>query len=489
MPFIHTLSNRSDVLEAVSCDPINLQSASDAFKDDYEIVLAAVTSNTDPSKSKYAADAIKAASPRLRANRTIAKECILNDKYQECIAYIDPSLLSDRDFILSVIGTRPYVFQHSTVLITRDFVCDCIMENENIMEYLPDEYTSDRQFALDVIAMGGHVIGYISDQLKDDREVVLAQFRVKYGGCNLEHASPRLQRDREIVMEAVGTWPMLLEHIRLYMDYTPEERERLLSDVEIVTTVVAELGRSIRYASDACRTNRIVVMTALTSKKPTDLRDIPSCLSSDPCIRLCVSANTQSTVDALLTVLETDMDTCDVSRPDQFMYEHMIGRPFTADTVLSLFGFLKDGVAHSMECFTPTLSTERLDALATLVNECPSEQVAWNVEHKLESALIYNDGVLTDAILEEIFAHYETPSPNKWCSHGVCDNVADRLQRLGQIADALPYIDRAVRRNKRNMAFRKQCIARVDALAAKVHHPTSTYASIVHKRSYTEAFA
>ena len=74
-------------------------------------------------------------------------------------------------------------------------------------------------------------------------------------------------------------------------------------------------------------------------------------------------------------------------------------------------------------------------------------------------------------------------------AHGVCDRVADRLQRLGQIADTLPYIDRVVRRNKRNIAFRNQCIARVDALAAKVHHPTGTYASIVHKRSFTEAFA
>lgn len=475
-------SDRASVLKAVRKFPGILGWACDAFKDDYEVVMAALN-------TKYATDAFRHASPRLRSDRTIAATCARNDKYDQWILFVDPSLLSDREFILEVIKNRPFVFAHSTVPWTRDFLVDCVVANCEVMEYLPDEYTSDRQFALDVIAKEGHVFYYLSDQLKDDREVVLAQFRIEYGGGNLKHASPRLQRDREMVLEAVRTCPGFLENICLYMEYTPEERERLLSDVEIVTTAVAEDGDSIQYASDACRTNRIVVMTALTSKSPTNLRYVPSCLLSDPCIRLCVSANKQSTVDALLTVLETDVDTCDVHEMHQMMYKHMIGRPFTADTVLSLFEFNRDGETQSMECFTPTLSTERLDALATLVNECPSEYVDMNLGSGLERRLFENDGVLTDAVLEDMFTHYQTPTPNKWMAHGVCDNVADRLQRLGQIADALPYIDRVVRRNKRNTSLRNQCIARVDALAAKVHHPTGAYASIVHKRSFTEAFA
>ena len=476
-------SDRASVLKEVRESPSILGWACDAFKDDYEVVMAALD-------TKHAAEAFKHASPRLRADRTIAEECVKNDKYMECISFVDPSLLSDREFILEVLGMRPYVFAHSTVPWTRDFLVDCVVANCEVMEDLPDEYTSDRQFALDVIAKEGHVFYYLSDQLKDDREVVLAQFHIEYGGGNLKHASPRLQRDREMVLEAVRTDPTQLEDICLYMEYTPEERERLLSDVEIVTTAVAEYGGSLRYASNACRTNRIVVMTALTSKKPTDLKYVPSCLSSDPCIRLCVSANKQSTVDALLTVLETEMETThDIPFTAAFMYKHMIGRPFTADTVLSLFEFERDGVTHSMECFTSTLSTERLDALATLVNECPSEYVHQQIGSGLLRRLFENDGVLTDAVLENSFTHYQTPTPNKWLAHGVFDNVADRLQRPGQIADALPYIDRAMRRNNGNIAFRNQCIARVDALAAKVHHPTGTYASIAHKRSYTEAFA
>lgn len=528
-------SDRESVLKAVRESPSLVGWACDAFKDDYEVVMTGVC-------TEFNADAFIYASPRLRADRRIATECIVRDKTMQCIRFVHPSLLSDRDFILEVLPVQPYVFHYATVPCTHDFFVDCAVANCKVVEYLPDEYTSDRELAMDVIAKGGHILEYLSDhlkddrgvvvaqfrveygyqhledasprlqrdrdvvleaianggyvlaslsdQLKDDREVVLAQFRIEYGGGNLKHASPRLQRDREMVLEAVRTDPTQLEDICLYMEYTPEERERLLSDVEVVTTAVAEYGGSLRYASNACRTNRIVVMTALTSKSQADLRYVPSCLLSDPCIRLCVSANKQSTVDALLTVLETEVDgTCDVSKGDKLMYKHMVGRPFTADTVLSLFEFERDGVTHSMECFRPTLSTERIDALATVVNDCPSEYVYRKFGFAFEAEVRTNDGVLTDDVLEFRCTHYQTPTPNKWMAHGVCDNVADRLQRLGQIADALPYIDRVVRRNKRNTAFRNQCIARVDALAAKVHHPTGAYASIVHKRSFTEAFA
>lgn len=463
-------SDRATLLELVRRKPFLLEFACDAFKDDYDVVRASV--DTD-----YADHAFMHASPRLRADRTIAGVSLMRDKYMQCISFVDPSLLSDREFIVDVISVRSYVFRHSTVPWTRDFLVDCLVANCDIMDYLPEEYRSDRQFALDAIARGGTVLFVLSDQLKDDREVVLQQFRAEseWSGY-LAHVSPRLRCDREIVLEAVRANPLQLEEIRLYIEYTPEERERLLSDEEIVTAAVAKNGNEIRYAADACRTNRIVVMTALTSRSPTILRNVPSCLSSDPCIRLCVSANTQSTVDALLTVLETEVDISTVSHRDRIMYRHATERPFTADTVLSL---LKVD-AYDVERIASTSSVERLNAVATLVNEWPGEHVHSLLRTSISIGRDRLESILTDST---------PPSPNKYASHGVCEMVADRLQRLGQISDALPYIDRTVRHNDLDVAFRNQCIARVDALAAKVHHPTGIYASLVHKRSYAEAFA
>ncbi len=475
-------SDRDSVLKVVRDNPYLMHWACDVFNDDYEIMLAAVS-------NKHSAQALMNASPRLRANRTIAERCILNDRYKKCIPFVDPSLFSDREFILSVLSVRPYVFVHSTVPWTRDFLVDCVVVHGDIINDLSDEYTEDRQFALDVIAKGGYVLFNLSDQLKDDREVVLAQLRIECGGICLKDASHRLQRDRDMVLEAVRTNPTLLEDIRLYMEYTPDERDQFLSDVEIVTTAIAEYGSSIRYAAHTCRTDRIMVMTALTSKDPADIGYIPSSLLSDSCIRLCITENKQSTVDALLTVLETEVDTCVVSYAHKVMYKHMIGRPFTANTVLALFEFIKDGVLRSMECFTSTVSTDVRNALAIIVNECSGEHVADKIEMCLQWRIHENNGVLTDAVVEQFLDSYSPPSPNNWTAYGVCDTVADRLQRLGQISDALPYIDRAMRCVEGNITDRNKCIERVDALAARVHHPTGTYASVAHKRSYTEAFA
>ena len=468
-------SDRDSVLKIVREEPEILAYACDEFKDDYEVVLAAVD-------NKYAADAFNHASPRLRADRTIAETCVINDKYKKCIPYVDPSLLADPEFILAVLDARPYVFAFSTVPWTRDFLMDCVVAESSIVEdYLPDEYTADRQFALDVIAKGGHILQFLSDTLKDDREVVLAQLRAKnYGGALLEFASGRLQRDRDVVLEAVRTAPSLLENILLYVEYTPEERDQLLSDVEIMTTAVAQFGGAIRYASHSCRTNRTVVMTALTSKKPTTLYNIPYSMSMDPCIALCsTSKRPESTVDSLLTVLEAEVDACEVTCQHKLMYKHKVGRPFTADTVLALFDFKK--------CESK-MSPLGLDALAALVNQCPSEKVIVEFACPIDFILRRTEGVLDDSVLDR-FASWTAPTTtNKWLAHGVYDLVKERVGRLGDISEALPYIDRAVRRIHNN-GVRNKCIERVDALAAKVHHPTRAYASIVHKRSFTEAFA
>jgi len=98
-------SDRDSVLNIVRENPMWLKWACREFQDDYEIVLAAMD-------NKYAADGFKHASARLRANWTIAEMCVVRDKYEKCISFIDPCLMEDRAFILAVIPIRPYVFKH-----------------------------------------------------------------------------------------------------------------------------------------------------------------------------------------------------------------------------------------------------------------------------------------------------------------------------------------------------------------------------------------
>ena len=190
MVTVDRITSREDAIKAVREDPKDLPKE---YRDDYDVVATAV-------KHKYAADAFKFASQRLRADPTIAHDCIMNDKYMKCIDYVDASLLADRDFVLGVLSCRPYVFGHSTVPLTREFARDCVVQHGDIMDHLPEEYADDKAFALEVLSLGGDVLWNLSERLKDDREVVLAQ--IQNTGSHIQFASRRLQRDRECLIEA-----------------------------------------------------------------------------------------------------------------------------------------------------------------------------------------------------------------------------------------------------------------------------------------------
>lgn len=474
-------TDRATVLAIMRETPCLLAFANAALKDDYEVVLVAV-------QHGEAVFAFKHASERLRADPTIAATCITNDNYNECIKYVAPSLLADRAFVLSVLDRRPYVFLHSTVPHSRDFLLACVAEHATIFSFLPDEYAHDKQFVLDTQTC---VLQYLAKDLQDDRDVVLAQVRLY--GEDIKYASPRLQRDRALLIEAVRSMPYVVVNIRLYMEYADSERDTFLSDEAIVIPALDQSGYLIRYVSHTLRTKREIVMIALTAACPASLGCIPASLASDPCISLCAADERPAgTVAALLTVLEANVadmmagGKASVSAAN--IYAYTIGHPFKAETILALL--LKEPHKYTFET-----STDLLDALATAVNEVPAECVQW-VGNELITTLIDNNDILTDAGVEEVLTYirensspYGNLAPNHWERYGKCDAMKERLQRLAEIDEALPYISKAVRRAVSDDKKRTALTARVAALAAKVHAPTGVYARLVHKRAYAEAFA
>lgn len=303
--------------------------------------------------------------------------------------------------------------------------------------------------------------------------------RVTHGGGYFQDASRRLQRDRGVLLEAARTDPTVVEYVRLYMDADDAERDELLSDDAVVRAAVAQWGGMIRYAAHAWRADRTMVMTALTAPHAR-LASVPPHFAADPCINLCVSGTRpRPLVDALLTVLEAELEELDVERKDAVLYWHKLGRPFTADTVLPL-------LLQVPSDYRNTAGADRLEALARAVNSASAYSV-FDASWHLEAELKFGDsgGVLSDEQVDEVVRNLGEgyKLENMYHTYGVCDNVAERLHRLQQIADALPYIARAVRLGPRDWT------GRVEAMAAKVHRPTGAYATLVHKRSFAEAFA
>ena len=96
---------------------------------------------------------------------------------------------------------------------------------------------------------------------------------------------------------------------------------------------------------------------------------------------------------------------------------------------------------------------------------------------------------VVDDILNHPDSNRNEYTENKWEVYGVYEEVAESLQRLEQIANALPYIARAVRRAAPDKHTRGEWVRRAEELAAKVHHPQGSYVKLVHKRSFEEAFS
>jgi len=87
---------------------------------------------------------------------------------------------------------------------------DAIAAGEVRLQDLDDAARNDRELVLTAIrATQGRALAYASPQLQTDRAVVLEA--VRRNGLTLRHASSLIRRDRDVVMAAVREWAQALE--------------------------------------------------------------------------------------------------------------------------------------------------------------------------------------------------------------------------------------------------------------------------------------
>ena len=103
----------------------------------------------------------------------------------------------------------------------------------------------------------------------DDREVVLAA--AAKDGSALEHASPALRADRELVLRAAGfdntDRTAVLAAVNKGAWVLSCASEVLRADQDVVLAAVARDGRALEYASEVLRASREFVLTAVTKNR------------------------------------------------------------------------------------------------------------------------------------------------------------------------------------------------------------------------------
>ena len=164
--------DRALVVFAVGLDPDCLEVASEALRDDKEIVLLAVCHHTGDRS-----DVLKWASLSLRNDKDVVLAGLANDDGgHTCLEYASEELRMDKALVLFAMRTGGW------------------------LEFVPF-FQNDKAVVLAAVRSCGVSLEFASEALQNDKEVVLAA--MQENGYGLQYASEALRDDEEIVSAAV----------------------------------------------------------------------------------------------------------------------------------------------------------------------------------------------------------------------------------------------------------------------------------------------
>ena len=164
------------------------------------------------------------------------------------LAKVDPCLLNNKTFILSMIRANPRqladpVFGASSTL---DF---------SALAFASHSLQSDHEVVHAAVIQNGLALRHASETCKDDVKLVSAA--VKQNGFAIYHASKKLQMDPSLVRDAVLNHPKAFEIID----------ESFRDDEKLMTEVIGQRETpsfDLFYASDRLKSNKALVLLAVS---------------------------------------------------------------------------------------------------------------------------------------------------------------------------------------------------------------------------------
>ncbi|EFC42104.1 predicted protein [Naegleria gruberi] len=268
--------NRSFVLTTTEYRDIKtLKYVDDNFRNDREIVMAAVNEN---------GRTLKYASSELRNDFEIVKTAARNNR--RALWYASKQLSSNKEIVMTAVKSNGLSLEYMPTQIRNDrkIVKIAIQENGNALGYASKELKSDKEIALLAIESSPKAYECASNQLTNDQDLILKVLSkscdyifgidqsiklfkndrkfilaiAKLDGLKaLRNASLELRDNREIVIEAVQQNPNALV-------YASSE---LRNDKEIVKMAVMENGSCLTFASNELKDDKEIAELAFKSSE------------------------------------------------------------------------------------------------------------------------------------------------------------------------------------------------------------------------------
>ena len=164
-------ADKDFVIEVVGKHGNMLEAAPDKFRDDKDVVLAAVSADND-----------------------------------ECLKYASDRLKKDKEVVLAAVKRLPTSLRHADNKLKqdRDIVIATVKNYGWMLRELPKKLQNDKDIVLAAIEKDGMALEYASDKLKGDKDVVLKAVLKRTDA--LDFASDELKADLALKNLKRGLW-------------------------------------------------------------------------------------------------------------------------------------------------------------------------------------------------------------------------------------------------------------------------------------------
>lgn len=291
----YLLEDPEFLLAAVANNGLLLKNVKEKYKDDYSVAKEAIKNN--PLSIEYI-------SKRLQDDITLVKESVTN--CPSLIEFASTRIKEDKNIIMQIVALNPNVINFLSKDLTKDeeimelyirlssienwnivddslknnkeFILKIIDINAFVVQYLSQEWLSDKEIARKALSKKGNTVMYFSQSIKADPDLMLGILNEKVGKYLIHNVDESLLRNKDFFMKAIvkteGYYfeiePSFLgdrDVVNLLLDYSYEiimkTSPELKDDDLLMSKALKKNGLVLNYASRRIQNDKQMVLLAM----------------------------------------------------------------------------------------------------------------------------------------------------------------------------------------------------------------------------------
>ena len=187
--------DKKEALEIVKEDGFALETLSEEFKKDRDVVLEAIKTS--------GMGGLQHADKSFYKDRDLILIAVTKDGI--CLNRADENLKKDKEIVLAACKNNGDALgdAHDTLKKDKEIVLVAVKNSGWALQHADENLKKDRDIVIEAVKQTGTAIEYAHPDLKKDRDIVIEA--VKRDGTAIEYLDESFKNDREIVLKAVST--------------------------------------------------------------------------------------------------------------------------------------------------------------------------------------------------------------------------------------------------------------------------------------------